>query len=703
MPHVPGRDRGDPEAPDLVLHAGEGRNGGLHADRPRQARPERGGRVPARQPSARLPRLRQGRRVPPAGHLVRVGPRASRFVEPKRNFPKPIALSPLVAIDRERCILCYRCVRFSQEVAEDYQLAFLERADHTFVGTFDGGPTSRRSRATSSSCAPSARSPDRVPVPRAALGHRERGIGLHAVSEPVQHRLHGPRRADRARDRPRQRRRRRRLAVRQGAVGLSGGRTRERILEPLVRDGGAAAGDLGAGDGRRRGGAAQGRRGLRGARRRRDHERGGLPAPAHLPRGARLPHVDSRAGGRVDAGRGAALSHPDLAAPYPTSITPRACSWSRRTRSTRRRSWTCAAQGGAPLRRRLVVASSRPDSARRGRGEACARAGTARRSCGRSRRPCSNRGRQRPEDAPRPSDPRAARGDSEPTPTGSRPAQLARSSRSTRSSARRVAELEQDVRDAALLTAAENVVVIWGERLGHGERGRAALRRARRPRAGAGPRRRRRLRADRDADRHQRPRPARGRLHARLRARASRTARRGHDRRRERATPRSRRGQGLLPASRRPGARAAGGRALGRGARRAPRSWSRTSSSWARRPSGTRTSSSPPSPTPRRRAPSPTRTAASSAFARRSATRARCAPSGRCWSSWASCSGSSSTDHVSAGAVLAELAERSPLYRGVTLDEIGGRGVRWQEREASRAAAADVLGAARLRASPPSR
>jgi len=68
------------------------------------------------------------------------GPGRSRFVEGKRNFPKPIALSPLVAIDRERCILCYRCVRFSQEVAEDNQLVFLERADHTFVGTFDGRP-----------------------------------------------------------------------------------------------------------------------------------------------------------------------------------------------------------------------------------------------------------------------------------------------------------------------------------------------------------------------------------------------------------------------------------------------------------------------------------------------------------------------------------------------------------------------------------
>jgi NADH-quinone oxidoreductase subunit G len=64
----------------------------------------------------------------------------SRFIEPKRHFKKPLELSPLVAIDRERCILCYRCVRFSQEVSEDHQLVFLDRADHTFVGTHDGRP-----------------------------------------------------------------------------------------------------------------------------------------------------------------------------------------------------------------------------------------------------------------------------------------------------------------------------------------------------------------------------------------------------------------------------------------------------------------------------------------------------------------------------------------------------------------------------------
>ncbi len=64
----------------------------------------------------------------------------SRFVEPKRHFVKPLALSEKIAIDRERCILCYRCVRFSQEISEDYQLVLLERGAHSYVSTFDGRP-----------------------------------------------------------------------------------------------------------------------------------------------------------------------------------------------------------------------------------------------------------------------------------------------------------------------------------------------------------------------------------------------------------------------------------------------------------------------------------------------------------------------------------------------------------------------------------
>jgi NADH-quinone oxidoreductase subunit G len=68
------------------------------------------------------------------------GPGISRFVEPKRHFVKPLELSSKIAIDRERCILCYRCVRFSQEISEDHQLVLLERGAHSYVSTFDGHP-----------------------------------------------------------------------------------------------------------------------------------------------------------------------------------------------------------------------------------------------------------------------------------------------------------------------------------------------------------------------------------------------------------------------------------------------------------------------------------------------------------------------------------------------------------------------------------
>ncbi|MHB1810764.1 MAG: 2Fe-2S iron-sulfur cluster-binding protein, partial [Solirubrobacteraceae bacterium] len=64
----------------------------------------------------------------------------SRHIEAKRHFVKPLRLSSKIAIDRERCILCYRCVRFSQDVSEDDQLVLLERGAHSYVATFDGHP-----------------------------------------------------------------------------------------------------------------------------------------------------------------------------------------------------------------------------------------------------------------------------------------------------------------------------------------------------------------------------------------------------------------------------------------------------------------------------------------------------------------------------------------------------------------------------------
>jgi len=82
----------------------------------------------------------KGGECPLQDRTFRFGPGETRTVEPKLHFPKPLDLSPLVALDRERCIACYRCVRFSQEVAEDGQLTFQERGDHAEIATFSGDP-----------------------------------------------------------------------------------------------------------------------------------------------------------------------------------------------------------------------------------------------------------------------------------------------------------------------------------------------------------------------------------------------------------------------------------------------------------------------------------------------------------------------------------------------------------------------------------
>jgi NADH-quinone oxidoreductase subunit G len=63
------------------------------------------------------------------------GPGRSRFVEVKRDFAKPVSLGPVLALDRERCILCWRCVRFGEIVAGDDALKGFERGFTSEVST----------------------------------------------------------------------------------------------------------------------------------------------------------------------------------------------------------------------------------------------------------------------------------------------------------------------------------------------------------------------------------------------------------------------------------------------------------------------------------------------------------------------------------------------------------------------------------------
>ena len=68
------------------------------------------------------------------------GPGESRYIEEKRHFEKPIPISDLVFLDRERCILCDRCTRFADEVAGDALISFTSRGNTTQVNTFPDEP-----------------------------------------------------------------------------------------------------------------------------------------------------------------------------------------------------------------------------------------------------------------------------------------------------------------------------------------------------------------------------------------------------------------------------------------------------------------------------------------------------------------------------------------------------------------------------------
>ena len=70
----------------------------------------------------------------------RWGPGATRMEFPKRTFEKPIPISPTIALDRERCILCYRCTRFSEGVSEDGQLIAENRGAASVIATFQDEP-----------------------------------------------------------------------------------------------------------------------------------------------------------------------------------------------------------------------------------------------------------------------------------------------------------------------------------------------------------------------------------------------------------------------------------------------------------------------------------------------------------------------------------------------------------------------------------
>ncbi len=82
----------------------------------------------------------KGGECPLQDQTLAYGPGESRFIEEKRHFEKPIAISDLVLLDRERCIQCARCTRFAAEVAGEANIDFAGRGEEVEVATFPTQP-----------------------------------------------------------------------------------------------------------------------------------------------------------------------------------------------------------------------------------------------------------------------------------------------------------------------------------------------------------------------------------------------------------------------------------------------------------------------------------------------------------------------------------------------------------------------------------
>ncbi|MFI7002339.1 NADH-quinone oxidoreductase subunit G [Nocardia sp. NPDC050175] len=82
----------------------------------------------------------KGGECPLQNQAMSNGRAETRFDEGKRTFPKPINLSAQVLLDRERCVLCARCTRFSQQIAGDPFIELLERGALQQVGIYAKEP-----------------------------------------------------------------------------------------------------------------------------------------------------------------------------------------------------------------------------------------------------------------------------------------------------------------------------------------------------------------------------------------------------------------------------------------------------------------------------------------------------------------------------------------------------------------------------------
>jgi NADH-quinone oxidoreductase subunit G len=82
----------------------------------------------------------KGGECPLQNQAMSNGRTESRFVDVKRSYPKPLPISSQILLDRERCVLCARCTRFSQQVAGDPFIELFERGALEQVAVYEDEP-----------------------------------------------------------------------------------------------------------------------------------------------------------------------------------------------------------------------------------------------------------------------------------------------------------------------------------------------------------------------------------------------------------------------------------------------------------------------------------------------------------------------------------------------------------------------------------
>ena len=334
LPHVPGRDREDAQAPDRLQHGGHRGHGRADeaARRPQgpSARPSSScsstTRSTARSATRRASATCRTSTWSTASTTRRS---SSRRRSSKR---KVVDLGPIM-LDAERCVLCSRCLRFEREVTGTNSFEFVNRGDHTQISTFEERPITHDYAGNLADVCPGGRAAlPRLPLQDAGLVPEEHRLGLPGLLDGLQHQRRPSRRRGAAPPPAPQRRRQQVLDVRRGPGPLQADR------RPRARLGRRALAQGGRVGGRRRSPPPSTRwpPGLKGAGQRRR-----VPgvAPGHQRGPLRVPDPGRRRGrpARLPRGRPAGQA---------CASAPTTCSSARTATPTPRAAWISASGQG---------------------------------------------------------------------------------------------------------------------------------------------------------------------------------------------------------------------------------------------------------------------------------------------------------------------------------------------------------------------